>query len=440
MPDHAVSTDAAVQQQLDRLWARGPGADILGLDRITRLLDRLGNPHRNLPPIFHVAGTNGKGSTCAFLRAALEADGRQVHVFTSPHLVRFNERIRLAGKLIEDAALAALLAEVLDRGGDIGASFFEVTTAAAFLAFSRVPADACIIEVGLGGRLDATNVIEHPAACGIAQLGIDHEAFLGSSLTGIAKEKAGIAKARAPLVTLPYPADIAAAVREIADAKQAMLAAGGTDWHFDRTDEQVVVTAPHGEISVPAPRLAGVHQGANLALALVMLRAQTQLAVSDYALKEAATRADWPARMQRLAPGPLTRRLPAGSSVWLDGGHNRAAAAAVSQALAERAAGRRVHLVLGMLSNKDARGLLSPFMTLAESLTAVPVPGHDHHAPDSLTALAESLGIRATATAPDVVSAIDHIAATGESQPLVCILGSLYLAGQVLRENDEHPD
>ena len=201
MPDFAISTDPAVQAQLDRLTLLSPGADMLGLDRITRLLARIGDPHRSLPPVFHVAGTNGKGSTCAFLRAALEAAGKRVHVYTSPHLVRFNERIRIAGRLIDDAALAALLGEVLDHADGIGASFFEVTTAAAFLAFSRHPADACVIEVGLGGRLDATNVLVDPAACGIAQLGVDHEAFLGSDPVVIGAEKAGIAKPGRPLVT-----------------------------------------------------------------------------------------------------------------------------------------------------------------------------------------------------------------------------------------------
>src|ERR1700712_3729813 len=201
MPDHATSTNPGVQRQLDRLWALSPSEDILGLERITELLARIGNPHERLPPVLHVAGTNGKGSTCAFLRAAIEAAGYAAHVYSSPHLVRFNERIRLAGALIDDAQLAPLLEEVLDAGGDIGASFFEVTTAAAFLAFSRTPADACVIEVGLGGRLDATNVIANPVATGIAQLGIDHQSFLGDTALEIASEKAGIAKRGVPLLT-----------------------------------------------------------------------------------------------------------------------------------------------------------------------------------------------------------------------------------------------
>ena len=204
MADHAHSSDPGVQRQLDRLAMLSPGRDVLGLERITRLLDRLGNPQHDLPPVFHVAGTNGKGSTCAFLRAALEASGRRVHVYTSPHLVRFNERIRVADRLIEDDLLAELLEEVLSVADDIGPSFFEATTAAAFLAFARTPADACVIEVGLGGRLDATNMIEHPAVCGIAQLALDHQAFLGDRIETIAAEKAGIAKAGAPLLRSRY--------------------------------------------------------------------------------------------------------------------------------------------------------------------------------------------------------------------------------------------
>ena len=219
--DRAVSDDPAVQRQLDRLATLSPGVDTLGLERISALCARLGNPERALPPVFHVAGTNGKGSTCAFLRAAIEASGLKVHVYTSPHLVRFNERIRIAGGLIDDAALADQLEEVLDSADGISPSFFEATTAAAFLAFTRNAADAAIIEVGLGGRLDATNVVPAPVACGIAQLGLDHQAFLGNRLDDIAAEKAGIAKSGAPLVTQQYPDRIAARIAEAAAAARA---------------------------------------------------------------------------------------------------------------------------------------------------------------------------------------------------------------------------
>ncbi|HEX7873982.1 MAG TPA: bifunctional folylpolyglutamate synthase/dihydrofolate synthase, partial [Sphingobium sp.] len=263
MPDHAISSDPAVQEQLDRLWRLSPGADILGLERITALLERLGNPHLRLPPVFHVAGTNGKGSTCAFLRAALEADGHRVHVYTSPHLVRFNERIRLAGHLIDDATLAEGLRDVLDHAEDLGASFFEVTTALAFRLFADSPADACVIEVGLGGRLDATNVLASPAACGIAQLGIDHQAFLGHELGGIAREKAGIAKSGAPILTQRYSPAIAQAVADEVEKRSGVVIAQGEAWDIAVYQGKVHYRDVAGRLDLSAPVLAGAHQLSN---------------------------------------------------------------------------------------------------------------------------------------------------------------------------------
>ncbi|AJP71570.1 bifunctional folylpolyglutamate synthase/dihydrofolate synthase [Sphingomonas hengshuiensis] len=441
MADFAVSTDPAVQRQLDRLAALSPGADILGLERITRLLARVGDPHLRLPPVFHVAGTNGKGSTCAFLRAAIEAAGLTAHVYSSPHLVRFNERIRIAGRLIEDAALAPLLAEVLDAGGDIGASFFEVTTAAAFLAFARTPADACIIEVGLGGRLDATNVIPAPAVTGIAQLGIDHQSFLGDTLLDIAGEKAGIAKRGVPLVTLQYPEPVAARIADVAAAAGAPLYRKAQEWSLAELHDGIAYRDAQGMVAAPAPALVGKHQRTNLALAIAMLRHQRALSLPLAALQAASRGARWPARMQRLAPGPLTGLLPEGSTIWLDGGHNEAAAAAVSAALAEQLRGARVWLVLGMLANKDMAGLLGPFAALAEGLIAVPVPGHEHHAPEAIAAHATAIGIPQVATAPDVSAAVRQAATLGGPGPVrLLVLGSLYLAGTVLQANDELPD
>ncbi len=435
--DHARSSSPTVQAQLDRLTMLSPGTDVLGLDRIAELLRRLGNPEHRLPPVLHVAGTNGKGSTCAFLRAALEAEGYRVHAYTSPHLVRFNERIRVAGKLIDDAVLGPLLARILDIADGVGASFFEVTTAAALLIFAETPADACIVEVGLGGRLDATNVLSDPAVCGIAQLGIDHEAFLGSSPVGIAREKAGIAKPGRPLVTQGYETDISAAVGDVAAAAGATVLAERRDWHFTLHAANVRYRDARGELDLPSPTLPGSHQAANLALAVAMLRHQDRIAVGDAALAAAATRAIWPARMQRLGEGPLVARLPSGSTVWLDGGHNEAAAAAVASALATTLGGGKAHLVLGMLANKDARGLLVPFAEHAASLTAVPVPGHAHHAPDALVEIGVSLGMPSRVAA-DVPTALERIVAT--TPPTVLIIGSLYLAGAVLAANGELPD
>ncbi|PVX31067.1 bifunctional folylpolyglutamate synthase/dihydrofolate synthase [Sphingomonas pokkalii] len=438
MPDFARSTDPAVQAQLDRLTLLSPGADILGLDRITRLLERVGNPHLRLPPVLHVAGTNGKGSTCAFLRAALEAAGLRVHVYSSPHLVRFNERIRLAGTLIDDATLAPLLAEVLDAGGDIGASFFEVTTAAAFLAFSRTPADACVIEVGLGGRLDATNVVPAPIATAIAQLGIDHQAFLGDTLPQIAREKAGIAKPGVPMVTMRYDAEIAAVVA----AAGAPVYAQGTAWNYAVEDDRLTYRDAEGTIETPLPALSGQHQPGNLALALAMLRHQTTLAIPDSALAAAATRARWPARMQRLAAGPLTALLPEGTAVWLDGGHNAAAGAAIAETVASVAGDRPCHLILGMLANKDPEGLLAGLAPRLASAVTVPIPGHAHHAPEDLAARVRGLGVAEVTTAAEVPAALEVLCGKiGAGPPAaVLILGSLYLAGVVLEANDELPD
>lgn len=435
MPDHATSTDPHVQRQLERLWSLSPGADILGLERITALLDRLGNPQNDLPPVFHVAGTNGKGSTCAFLRAAIEAAGYSAHVYTSPHLVRFNERIRIAGKLVDDATLAALLEEVLDVGDGIGASFFEVTTAAAFLAFSRTHADACIVEVGLGGRLDATNVIARPAVTGIAQLGIDHQSFLGDTLLEIASEKAGIAKPGVPLVTMDYPKRLRDRIAAIAEAAGAPVHARGTAWTSESARSTMRYSDPGFAIVTHRPRLVGTHQSRNLALAIAMLRHQGAMNIPEAALRAAADWAHWPARMQRLGDGPLTARLPAGSEIWLDGAHNPAAAKPLAKALRRIARGRPVTLITGMLANKDAPGVLRELSPQLAHVIAVPVPGHAHHAPESLAEIARDLGPTAS-TAPSFDAAID---ALDDAPRLVLIAGTLYLAGEVLAANDEQP-
>lgn len=445
MPDHAVSKDPAVQAQLARLWALSPGADVLGLGRITALLARLGDPHLRLPPVFHVAGTNGKGSTCAFLRAMLEAAGKRVHVYTSPHLVRFNERIRIAGTLIDDAALAPLLEEVLDLGGDIGASFFEVTTAAAFLAFSRAPADACVIEVGLGGRLDATNVVQ-PLVCGVAGLGIDHEAFLLAEEAGtpkapiarIAFEKAGIAKAGIPLITLNYPPLASDSIRTVAAAKGALLAQAGDAWSFAVDAGGIDYADKCGALRLPLPSLSGSHQAANAALAVAMIRHQTAMAVTAADLARGISGAFWPARMQRLNDGPLTRLLgtPPPGGVWLDGAHNESAAAAIAEAWPHAA---RTAIIIGMLANKDAAAVLYHLSGMAASvrIVAIPVSGHAHHQPADLAALARQHGAASATAAASVADAFAGLAGAGLDR--ILIAGSLYLAGEVLAQNDETP-
>ncbi len=440
--DSAVSADPEVQRQLDRLSRLAPVVDGLGLERISILLGRLGHPERSLPPVLHVAGTNGKGSTCAFLRAAIEAAGLTAHVYTSPHLVRFNERIRLSGRLIDDPALAAYLGETLDAAADMELSFFEATTAAAFLAFARTPADALVLEVGLGGRLDATNVVEAPLVCAIAQLGLDHAAFLGDRLEQIAAEKAGIAKARVPLVTQHYPARVAEQVARAAAAADAPWLPRGSRWDATLRSGRIHYVDARGELDLPAPRLPGAHQATNAALAVAMLRHQDVLAIPDSALKAAMGWTDWPARLQLLAPGPLRSRLPAGAELWLDGAHNPSAARVVADFFRGRLPpGRPFHIVLGLLSNRDVSGLLRPFRGRAIMLHPVPVPGHDHHSPEAFAAAAREAGFSAM-PATGVEGALDWIGrhTDREHPPVVLILGSLYLAGDALRRNDQLPN
>ncbi len=444
MADHAVSDDAQVQAQLDRLWSLSPGVDILGLERITALLERLGDPHRALPPVFHVAGTNGKGSTCAFLRAAMEADGKTVHVFTSPHLVRFNERIRVSGQLISDALLARYLERVLDIAEGVNASFFEVTTAAAFLAFAEHPADACIVEVGLGGRLDATNVIVDPAVCGIAQLGIDHQAFLGDTLAQIAAEKAGIAKPGAALVTQRYAESLFPVMMDAAARATTRWIGQGDGWDAAIYRDRMHYRDEQGRLETPLPRLAGAHQVQNAALAFAMLRHQSAVPLSEAALKAAPLWAHWPARLQRLDRGPLLDALPQDATAWLDGGHNAGAGEAIGTFFtAERLEGHKLHLVIGMLANKEVDAFLAPFAGKVAHIHALPVPGHDHHPPERFAAIAAQWGIGCTAHA-DARQAIGAIAAqcatSSAPAPKLLIGGSLYLAGEILRLNEQLPD
>ncbi|WP_420137853.1 bifunctional folylpolyglutamate synthase/dihydrofolate synthase [Sphingomonas sp.] len=439
MADFAVSSDPAVQLQLERLSSLSPGADTLGLERISGLLARLGNPERSLPPVFHVAGTNGKGSTCAFLRAALEASGKKVHVYTSPHLVRFNERMRIGGSIVGDPILAGLLDEVLNVAEGIGPSFFEVTTAAAFLAFARYPADACIIEVGLGGRLDATNVLETPIMCGIAQLGLDHQQFLGDRIEQIAAEKAGIAKKDVPLITQHYPSSLANEIGRVAREAGARWLAKGGVWDASIYRNKIHYHDEFGELELPVPRLPGSHQAGNASLAVAMLRHQTAIEVPSASLRAAMGWAEWPARLQHLATGALPALLPAGSELWLDGGHNPAAGRAIADFFRSRIApGRPFHLILGMLSNKDLRGFLEPFAGSTAQIWAVPVPGHAHHAPEVVREVGDSLGLTSS-SADDPGSALAKIAASDSAAPLVLIGGSLYLAGAVLAANGTLP-
>ncbi len=433
--DFARSDDPAVQAQLDRLARLSPAGEPLGLERISLLLERLGRPQDRLPPVFHVAGTNGKGSTCAFLRAALEASGRTVHIFTSPHLVRFNERIRIAGKPIEDALLAELLAEVLDAAGGSEPSFFEAATAAAFLAFARARADALILEVGLGGRLDATNVVEHPLVCAVASLALDHQQWLGRGIADIAAEKAGIAKQDIPLVTQLYPPFVGSRIGEIASSVGARWLPRGGAWDATITRGKIRYRDEQGELDLPLPRLPGRHQVLNAGLAVAMLRHQGALPVPQTALAAGIGWADWPARMQRLGPGPLTT-MADGAEIWVDGGHNPSAARAIAKHVRSGFSdGIPLVMLFASLANKDARGMLTPFQRLEPEVRTLPIAGHECRSPDELASLARELGLEATACA-----SLDQ-ALAGLPQPCrVLLFGSLYLAGQALGANRQAPD
>lgn len=430
--DFARSSHPDVQAQLDRLAKLSPAGDRLGLERIRQLLDRLGRPQDRLPPVFHVAGTNGKGSTCAFLRAALQAAGYSVHVFTSPHLVRFNERIRIADRLIEDDELAALLTQVIDAGIGIEPSFFEVATAAALLAFARTPADACILEVGLGGRLDATNVVEHPLVCGIANLALDHQQFLGDRLPGIGAEKAAIAKPGVPLVTQLYPPAVGTRVGEVAGRLGAKWLPRGASWDAIVSGGKLRYRDAQGALALPVPRLLGRHQAMNAALAVAMLRHQDRLPVPTAAIVAAMGWADWPARLQHLAAGPLV----GDRDVWLDGGHNPSAGRQIAS-FARRAFadGKPLHLVFASLATKDPAGMLQPFRGVAANVHAVPIPDHACFAPMDLVEIAGELGFPAEPH-DDVADAL----AAAPAEARVLIFGSLYLAGSVLAANDQVPD
>lgn len=423
------SDDPRVQAQLDRLSGLSIQRDRLGLDAIRELLARLGDPHKRLPPTFHVAGTNGKGSTCAFLRAMLEAQGYRVHTTTSPHLVRYNERFRVAGELIDEERLAELLEEVFDAAEGLGCSFFEITIAAAFTEFARVPADACVVEVGLGGRLDATNVLEPGvlAACGIAALGIDHERFLLAAEDGvpsepmarIAFEKAGIAKPGVPLIALSSVPEANRELSTSAARASAPLFLESETWDF-RDGPTLAYRDGSGRLNLPPPSLPGAHQFANAALAVAMLRHQDRVSVGTNSMAEGMRLARWPARLQRLSDGPLTK----GRETYLDGGHNPSAGLAIAGSLPER-----FHAIIGMLDNKNPESLIAPLGNRVERLLVVPVSGHDAHK-------AEAFGSKARAAH----SLQDAMEALPEDGLPVLIAGSLYLAGEALRLNNEIPD
>jgi dihydrofolate synthase/folylpolyglutamate synthase len=414
---------------LQRMMGLHPKIIDLTLDRVDRLLAALGHPERSLPPVIHIAGTNGKGSTQAMIRAGLEAEGKRVHAYTSPHLARFHERIRLAGALISEPALTALLDECVAANGEAEITFFEITTCAAFLAFARTPADYTLLEVGLGGRLDATNVVEKPALTIITPVSIDHQQYLGETLAEIAGEKAGIIKRGAPCVVGPQQE----AGLEVIEARAARLGAPllvhGQHWRAWEERGRLIFQDENGLLDLPLPNLAGPHQIDNAGAAVMALRA---LGYGEAACEAAVTRAEWPARMQRLTRGPLVDAAGP-CELWLDGGHNPAGGEAVAATL-KRMAPKPTHLICGMLNTKDVGGYMRPLAGVASSLTALSIPDEAKTLPAETTAAAaQAAGLDAT-TAESALAAVQALAAAHPGARLL-ICGSLYLAGGVLREN-----
>lgn len=422
--------------------AKHPRKIDLSLERLKLVLERLGNPERKCPPIIHVAGTNGKGSTVAFLRAILEAAGKSVHVYTSPHLVRFHERIRLAGALIRDEALMDVLTRVHAAAGDDPITFFEATTAAAFLAFSETPADALLLEVGLGGRFDATNVIPRSKVGVITPVSFDHMEFLGSSLVKIAGEKAGIARRDVPLVVNQPDGDVMKAIERHARKAGAHPVFSGEHYSMQLREDGFRYKDARGELDLPLPTMPGEFQCENAALAVAALRHQTLWSVSDAAFTAGVRWAHWPARLQRLTGGKLSKMLPESSGLWLDGGHNPAAGAQVAKFIKEYVPPDvPVHLVLGMLENKELASFLAPFKGLLSGIWALPIEGHAHHDPSSIAAFGQELGVAGHVAGASIEQALRRVAAACADGPApkVFIVGSLYLAGDVLSANDTPP-
>jgi dihydrofolate synthase / folylpolyglutamate synthase len=417
---------------LARLHGLHPKAIDLSLGRIERLLARLGHPERRLAPVVHIAGTNGKGSTLAMLDAMLQAAGCRVQRYVSPHLVSFAERILLEGRPIAEDELARVLDLCEQANGGAPITFFEITTAAAFMAFAARPADLLLLETGLGGRLDATNVIARPRLNALAPIALDHQSFLGETLPAIAFEKAGILKPGVPCIVGPQEPAALEVIQRRAGEVGAPLSIHSRDWAVRREDGRLRVDAGGHSLDLPLPALPGRHQIDNAGLAVACALALGDLTPPEAAIAAGLEQVAWPARLQRLG-GPLARLLPAGSELWLDGGHNPAAGTALAASLGGDP--RPLHLVVGMLATKDARGFLAPFAGLARSLVTVPVPDEPaSRDPSAMAAEAQTLGLDAQ-PAPDVASAMAAIAARTDEPSRVLICGSLYLAGHVLRSH-----
>jgi dihydrofolate synthase/folylpolyglutamate synthase len=419
---------------LARLMTLHPKLIDLSLDRVVDLLDKLGNPHHRLPPVVHIAGTNGKGSVAAYMRAALESAGYGVHAYTSPHLVRFHERVRLAGQLIDEDYLADCLQRCEEANGGAPITYFEITTVAAFLAFAETPADILLLEVGLGGRLDATNLIDKPAVTVITPVSVDHQQFLGETLAEIAAEKAAIQKRGVPSVIGPQSPEAAAVIDAWAARAGAPTFRFGRSFSVETTPGGLVYSAGR-RVMLPRPVLPGAHQIDNAATAIAALERLKGFTLTEMDLANGLMNAEWPARMQRLKTGPLVDPLPDGWELWLDGGHNAAAGEVIAAHAADHWTDRPLRLVAGMLNNKQADRFLAAFAGVAAGAHTVTIPGE----PASFTAqetaaIASGAGLPAE-PAKDIESAIAAIAKGATTPTRILICGSLYLAGRVLSEN-----
>lgn len=414
---------------LDRMMALHPKVIDLTLDRVWRLLDRLGNPQHDMPPVIHIAGTNGKGSTQAMIRAGLEAAGKSVHAYTSPHLARFHERIRLAGELISEPHLTEVLDECYAANGDEPITYFEITTCAAILAFARTQADFTLLEVGLGGRLDATNVIDKPALTVITPVSFDHPQFLGNTVAEIAGEKAGIIKRGVTCVVSAQTDDALDVIENRAAKLGAPLLVQGQHWHAMPERDGMIYQDETGLLDLPRPSLLGDHQIQNAGAAIAALR---HLGFGEDAALGAVQNATWPARMQKLKSGPLVDQAT-NAELWLDGGHNAACGHVTAAALAALPV-RPTYMICGMLNTKDVSGFLAPFAGQAEHLYAVSIPGEANTlSAEDTTKAARKSGLTADPS-PSVSDALTKIIAR-DPNARVLICGSLYLAGRILREN-----
>ena len=442
----AAKPRATLDELIERLSALHPKSIDLSLDRMHALLARLDHPERKLPPVIHVAGTNGKGSTIAYLRAILEAAGLRVHVFTSPFLVRLNECYRLGrsggGVLVGDDELRAVLEQCEAANAGAPITIFEAETAAAFCLFAQHPADVVLLEVGLGGRLDSTNVIEAPLATVIAPISMDHTEFLGDTLTAIAGEKAAIIKRQVPVICAEQFPEAMDVVETRAARMRAPLHAAGQQWNVSVERGRLVYQDDRGLMDLAAPKLFGRHQFENAGLAIATLRAQSTFKIGAAAFERGIVNAEWPARMQRLASGRLIEQVPKGCEVWLDGGHNAEGGRVVAAALGdlEERVSRPLVLIVGMMANKDATGFLVNFAGLTRHIIAVEIPGRDNAMPpDRLADAARALGMRVD-FASGVEAALQALSRLAyEVSPRILITGSLYLAGHVLAINGTPP-